>query len=94
MSFAKNLVAFVVVLGGLGAGIDFLLSATQKLKIKDWLLAKWVEFDDMKLSNFSEKEAMYFVELSDRLFGARLLSSCRLLTCLAIVLSVYLVDSE
>jgi hypothetical protein len=77
--------AFIVVLGGLGSGIDFLLSETQKNRIKDWLLIAWVKFDDMKLSNFSEKEATYFIDLSDRLFGGRFLSWKRLLSCCVIV---------
>ena len=85
MFFMKDMAAFMVVLGGLGAGIDFLLSDAQKETIKDWLLAKWVEFNNMKLADFSHREAQYFVELSDRLFGARFLSWRRLLACCAVV---------
>lgn len=53
MPLVKDIAAFVLALGALGAGIDFLLSPAQKEAIKDWLLAKWVKFEDMKLSNFS-----------------------------------------
>lgn len=91
LSAMKTAAALVVILGGLGAVVDFLISSAQKEKIKNWMLAKWVKFEDMKLSNFSEKEAMYFVELSDGLFGTKLFSWKRILVCVAITAGCYAV---
>jgi hypothetical protein len=45
------------------------------------------------LPEFPAKEAMFFVELSDRLFGSKLLSWRRLLCCFGIVLSCFVVFS-
>jgi hypothetical protein len=69
-----NILWPLVVLGGLGAAIDFLIGSERQRKIKDWLTEKWVNFEDMKWSNFSTKEAQYFVHFLDRVFGAKLLS--------------------
>jgi hypothetical protein len=65
----------------LGAFIDFALGRDGQEKVKDWQLRRWVEFDDLKLSNFGEKEAALWVRLSDFLFGAKLWHSHRLLAC-------------
>ena len=69
--------------GGLGAGIDFTLIGDSKAQDQGVdLLARWVGLGDMELSNFSQIQAMYFVELSNRLFGASLLGG-RQAACLS-----------
>jgi hypothetical protein len=76
-----------LLLGALGVAIDFLLGSAGQERVKDWLLRKWDSFEDWHLSNFSEKEAAYFVRLSDRVFGARLLRWQRILACFGIVIA-------
>src|SRR3979411_455857 len=89
MHALSNIAWPLVLLGGLGAGIDSLLGSARQEKIKDWLLEKWVRFDDAKLYNFSEKEARNFVSLSDRFFGAKLLSWRRILSAVSVVVACW-----
>jgi hypothetical protein len=70
---------FLLSVGIVGPLADFLAGAKFQTNVKDWLLTKWVAFDDLNLAHFSEKEAAYFVRLSDGLFGARLFTWRRLL---------------
>lgn len=83
-------VGLMVGLGTVGKFIDFYIGKPGQEKVKDWLLRGWTKFDDMKLGNFSEKEALYFIGLQDRLFGAKLFSWRRMLSVLGLICLLFL----
>ena len=48
----------IVLAGGLGALIDFLIGRTGQEKAKDFLLKWWVRFDDIRWTNFGREEGL------------------------------------
>ena len=52
METLKDILWPIVVVGGLGAFIDFLIGRTGQQKAKDFLLKWWVRFDDVRWKNF------------------------------------------
>jgi hypothetical protein len=77
LTMLSNILIPLALLGSLGVAIDFLLGTTRQEAIKDWLLARWVKFEDMKWSNFSKREAELFIAVSDKIFGDRFWSARR-----------------
>jgi len=71
----------VAMLGGLGAFIDFLLGDKGQQQVREWLLVKWIYFDDLKWSTFTTREGGLFISISDSLFGKHLLGTKRLVVC-------------
>jgi energy-converting hydrogenase Eha subunit A len=79
-------VALVAAAGGmaaLGKIIDMAIRESEEDKLREWLAAWWVRFDDVRWSNFGQKEAEIAIEKIDRWTGRRLLSRQRLkaVTC-------------
>lgn len=86
-------VAMIAKIGGLaaiGGFIDFLMTRSEKKRLKDRLIEWWVIFDDVKWSNFGPAEAEYATRILEQLAGNRLLSKKRLRCTVVVSLSAYL----
>jgi hypothetical protein len=71
-NIVTNLMWPIVLLGGLGVFIDFVLGAAGQRRVKEWMTEWWVIFEDTDWKSFSTVEAQFFKGLSDRLFGQHL----------------------
>jgi hypothetical protein len=89
METLKDILWPVVLVGGLGAFIDFLIGKTGQQKAKDLLLEWWVRFDDVRWKNFGREEGLFAGHLIERWFGRRIWSFSRLKTAFAL-LSIFL----
>jgi hypothetical protein len=67
---------------GVGAFIDFYLGPAGRLRAKDWLLKWWVKIDDVRWAYFGREEAIFAVQVMDRLFGHRFFSARRVIIVL------------
>lgn len=91
MHALQNIVWPFIGLGAIGAFIDFLIGKRGRQNTVSRLSVKWDKFyKELKLSNFAEKEAMYFINLLDRVFAPKLLRWRRLSACFGIVLATFL----
>jgi hypothetical protein len=68
----------VIVLGGLGAFIDFLLGRAGQEQVKDFLLKWWMSFDDVNWRNFGRSDALFVTDILQRWFGKSVWSLRRL----------------
>src|SRR5215469_16392153 len=67
----KDVLSAIVLVGGLGAFIDFLIGKTGQARAKDFLLKWWVRFDDVSWNNFGREEGLFAGKLIERWFGRR-----------------------
>ncbi len=88
-NIVTNLMWPIVLLGGLGVFIDFVLGAAGQRRVKERMTEWWVIFDDTDWQSFSGVEAQFFIGLSDRLFGQRLLSRRRFRSCAIVLVACY-----
>src|SRR3954471_4476730 len=65
--------------GVVGRIIDFLLGRAGQERVKDWLAAWWIRFDDVRVGNFGRKEAQFAVQVLDQMVGSYAISPRRLL---------------
>jgi hypothetical protein len=72
--------------------MDFLLGVGGQARVRDWLLHKWVAFEGLNWTSFSEYEATTFVRLSDAVFGYRLLSWKRVCSTFVIVIICFVFE--
>jgi len=59
METLKDFLWPIVLIGGLGAFIDFLIGKTGQARAKDFLLKWWVRFDDVHWKNFGKEEGLF-----------------------------------
>jgi hypothetical protein len=78
METLKDILWPVVLLGGSGALIDFLIGRTGQEKARDWLLKWWVIFDDVRWRNFGREEGLFAGWFLERWIGKRILSIQRI----------------
>jgi hypothetical protein len=71
MEWLKNILWPIVIIGGLGAFIDFLIGKTGQERAKDFLLRWWVRFDDVHWKNFGREEALFAAQVIQNRFGKR-----------------------
>ena len=72
METLKDILWPVVLVGGFGAFIDFLIGRAGQEKARDWLLEWWVRFDDVRWRNFGREEGLFAGRLIEKLFGKRI----------------------
>ena len=91
MEALKDILWPIVLVGGLGAFIDFLIGKTGQERAKDFLLKWWVRFDDVHWKNFGQKEGVFSGKLIERWFGRRIWSIRRVsaILILAILFSCF-----
>jgi hypothetical protein len=71
METLGNLVWPVILAGGLGKLIDFLIGKAGQEKAKDFLLRWWVRFDEVHWRNFGREEGLFAGRLMKKWFGRR-----------------------
>jgi hypothetical protein len=79
-SAVGNILWPIVLLGGMGAAIDFYIGRVGQKRVKDWLEIQWYLFHQIEWHNFSENEARCYISIADRIFGAKLISLRRLIS--------------
>jgi len=89
METLKDILWPVVLVGGLGAFIDFLIGKAGQERAKDFLLRWWVRFDDVRWRNFGREEGFFAGRLIETWFGKRIWS-LRRITSFAILSGVNL----
>ena len=85
METVKDILWPVVMIGGLGAFIDFLIGKTGQQRAKDFLLRWWVRFDDIHWKNFGREEGFFAANLIGRWFGKNTWSLRRILEGLVLL---------
>jgi hypothetical protein len=90
MDRLKDFLWPVVLVGGFGALIDFLIGRTGQAKTKDLLLKWWVRFDDIGWINFGREEGFFAAQLIERYFGKHIWSLRRAVSAVVTVLVLYL----
>jgi hypothetical protein len=76
METLKDILWPIVMIGSVGAFIDFLIGKAGQARAKDFLLKWWVRFDDVQWRNFGREEGLFAGQLMDKWFGRRVWS-CR-----------------
>ena len=79
METLKDILWPIVLVGGLGGLIDFLIGKAGQGKAKDFLLKWWVRFDDVRWKNFGREEGLFAGQIIERWFGKRIWSWRRIL---------------
>jgi hypothetical protein len=78
METLKNFLWPIILVGGLGGLIDFLIGKAGQEKAKDLLLKWWVRFDDVHWRNFGREEGIFAGQLIEQWFGRKTWSYRRL----------------
>jgi hypothetical protein len=81
----------VLIVGGLGAFIDFLIGNAGQAKAKDFLLKWWVRFDDVRWRNFGREEGLFAGRLIEKWFGRRMCSLRRVISTLIIFIVCFVI---
>jgi hypothetical protein len=68
----------IILIGGLGAFIDFLIAKPGQAKARDFLLKWWVRFDDVRWKNFGREEGLFAGRVIERWFGRTIWSFRRI----------------
>jgi hypothetical protein len=89
METLKDFLWPIVLVGGLGAFIDFLIGKTGQERAKDFLLRWWVRFDDVRWKNFGREEGLFSGRLIEKWFWQRLWG-VRRITAAFVLLAVFL----
>src|SRR5215831_8201874 len=85
METLKDILWPIVLVGGLGALIDFLIGKAGQQRAKDFLLKWWVRFDDVHWKNFGREEGLFAGRLIEKWFGRRIWSFRRIASALSIL---------
>src|SRR5262245_61329132 len=78
MEKLKDILWPIILVGGFGAFIDFLIGKAGQVKAKDFLLKWWVRFDDVRWRNFGREEGIFAGHLIEKSFGRRIWSRRRI----------------
>jgi hypothetical protein len=84
METLKDILWPIVLVGGFGAFINFLIGTTGQEKAKNFLLKWWVRFDDVHWRNFGREEGLFAGQLIERWFGKRFWSWRRIVAAVAL----------
>jgi hypothetical protein len=82
-----NALTSVAACGGMGAFIDFYIGKRGQQRVRGWLETWWLKLSYVRWGNFGREEALFAVQVMDRLFGRRLFS-VRRMTSVTIITSV------
>lgn len=66
----------------LGGAIDFVIGPTRQKRLKDRLETWWLRLSYVRWRNLGREEALFAVQVMDRLFGSRLFSPRRVLVAI------------
>jgi hypothetical protein len=79
METLKDFLWPIVLVGGLGAFIDFLIGRTGQERAKDFLTDWWVRFDDVRWNNFGREEGLFAANFMEKWLGRRIWSPRRII---------------
>src|SRR5215471_16532202 len=91
METLKDILWPVVLGGGLGAFIDFLIGRTGQERAKDFLLRWWVRFDDVHWQNFGREEGLFAGKIIGKWFGKKVFSFRRIVAYFALMVFFLLI---
>jgi hypothetical protein len=83
METLKDILWPIVLIGGFGAFVDFLIGRTGQERAKNFLLRWWVRFDDVRWNNFGREEGLFAGRVIELWFGKKLWSSRRIAASLS-----------
>jgi hypothetical protein len=93
MEKLKDILWPIVLVGGLGAFIDFLIGKAGQERAKDFLLRWWVRFDDVRWRNFGREEGLFAGRVIERWFGRRIWSVRRFTSASILIVILFLIHS-
>jgi hypothetical protein len=80
LGFWERALTIIAVCGLVGGAlIDFYIGKPGQRRVRDRLETWWLRLSDVRWGNFGREEALFAVEVMDRLFGRRLFSFRRML---------------
>jgi hypothetical protein len=87
-SWGKAL-AIVAAFGVVGAFIDFYIGKSGQRRVRDWLETWWLRLSYVRWGNIGREEALFAVQVMDRLFGRQLFSVKRIIVVILLIISVF-----
>jgi hypothetical protein len=90
METLKDILWPIVLVGGLGGFIDFLIGKAGQARAKDFLTEWWIRFDDVHWRNFGRMEGLLAAQLIERWFGENLVSLRRIIAPYVLLIFFYL----
>ncbi len=75
----------VAACGGAGAFIDFYIGKVGQRRVRDWLETWWLKLSYVRWGNLGREEALFAVQVMDRLFGRRFFSARRIILVVLII---------
>jgi hypothetical protein len=79
-----SVLATIAACGGAGAFIDFWIGKSGQQRVRGWLETWWLRVSYVRWGTLGRDEAVFAVEVIDRLFGSRLLSARRMMVVTAV----------
>jgi hypothetical protein len=70
--------------GGVGGAVDFWIQRRGQQRVRDWLETWWLRLSYVRWGNFGREEALFAVQVMDRLFGRHLFSARRMTVVVAV----------
>ena len=89
MDKLKDILWPIVLVGGLGGLIDFLIGKAGQAKAKDFLLKWWVRFDDVRWRNFGREEGLFAGQLLEKWLGRRIWSVRRIMAFAVLSFAIF-----
>jgi hypothetical protein len=86
METLKNFLWPIVLVGGLGGFIDFLIGKAGQARAKDFLSEWWIRFDDVHWRNFGRMEGLLAAQLIERWFGGKMWGLRRIMVFCALLI--------
>jgi hypothetical protein len=74
MNWLQHILWPIIIAGGLGKVIDFLIGKAGQEKASYFLLKWWDRFDDVRWNNFGREEGLFAGQLIEKICGRRLWS--------------------
>ena len=69
-----SVLTIVAAFGVVGAFIDFYIGKPGQQRVRSWLETWWLRLSYVRWGNLGREEALFAVQVMDRLFGRRLFS--------------------
>src|SRR5215813_11011214 len=79
MEFWGSALTTVAACGGVGVFLDFWIGKVGQQRVKGWLETWWLRLSYVRWTNFGREEALFAVQVMDRLFGRHLFSTQRMI---------------
>lgn len=74
MAYLLSILSPIIALAACGAFIDFLIGPAGQKKLKNKMEEAWYRFHEVNWYNFGQKEAQYYIDFADWVFGKNIFS--------------------